>query len=141
MISIKAMVAIGIGIFLPLFALFFVPYNVFFGDDSNSTIPSAMMILGNDSDETLQGFKITPINCIVTPAGFHEYHFQVTNTHEKDYGIMMSVSFTDNQSTLYEKEIDIVLLAGQTVNQAHPSDDVYENPICVAQINSWYEIE
>lgn len=133
----------GISIFVVgiLIALYFVPTNEFFGISSyNEESPSPMMILGNDYDEILSGFEITPVSCSVSDNGLNESHFQIANMHDKGYGVKLLVSFTDNDSVLYEKEVDVVLLAKQTINQTHQSDDTYDNPICVVQISDWYEV-
>jgi len=135
----KVVTVIGMGICLLLFGLYFIPSGAILKIDSDSVISSPLMVLGN-ADGVPSGFTIVPINCSVVSAGFHESNFQVTNTHENDYGLKIRVSFTDDHSVLYEKEIDVVLLSGQTTNQAHRSDNVYENPICVVQIIDWYEL-
>lgn len=120
--------------------LFFIPANEFFGQSSyNSESPAPMMVLENQ-DVMKMGFKITPVGCNETKSGLTESRFQVTNTQEKDYDLLIGVSFTDNEIILYEKEIKVRVLAGETIDQIHLSDKVYDNPICVVQINEWSEI-
>ena len=99
-----------------------------------------MMILENNSDEVMLGFKIIPVSCGISDSDLNESHFQITNTHQRDYDITIKISFTDNDSVLYEKEILSRILAGETTDQTHLSDKKYNNPICVVQINDWSEI-
>lgn len=128
-----------IGIII-IVALFFIPTNEFFGQSSyNSESPAPMMVLENQ-DEMNMSFKITPGGCNETKSGLTESQFQVTNTQEKDYDLLIGVSFSNNESILYEKEIQVRVLAGTTIDQIHLSDKVYDNPICVVQINGWSEI-
>lgn len=120
--------------------LWFVPENEFFGISSyHPESPAPMMILENNSDKIMSGFKITPVSCSITDDGFNESHFQITNINQKDYDVNIKISFTDNYSILYEKEIMIRVLAGQTINQIHLSDKMYNNPTCVVQIQSFSE--
>lgn len=123
-----------------LIALFFIPINEFFGINSyNEESPSPIMILEN-SDDILMGFKITPIGCVETSSGLTESQFQITNTHEGNFLVKVKISFTDNEKVLYEKQESIEILSGQTINQNQLSDKVYDNPICVVQIVDWSEI-
>jgi len=120
--------------------LFFVPTNEFLGIDSmNEESPSPMMIL-EITDDVLMGLKIIPVSCEETSSGLTESSFRVKNTNEKDYEVTIGVSFTDNDVVLYEKQVKVTILSGQTINQNHLSDDVYDNPICVAKIDSGSEI-
>ena len=122
------------------FVLIFIPANNFFGlIPSDQKSPSPFMILQSD-DEIMSGFKIIPLSCKESEQGLTESAFQITNNHEKDYEVNLGISFTDNDGILEEKEITIKILSGETVNQIHLSGDVYENPICVVQINDWLEI-
>lgn len=91
------------------------------------------MILEN-SDVVLMGLKIIPVGCNETSSGLTESLFQITNSNEDDYKVEIKISFTDNESVLYEKQVVMNLLSGQTVNQNHFSDQAYDNPICVVQI-------
>ena len=135
-------VIIGIVIVGISITLLFIPSNEFFGISSyNPESPSPMMILENDSDDVMKGFKITPVSCSVSDDGLNESHFQITNTHSNDYDVTIGVSFTDNDSILYEKEVIVRILAGQTTDQIHLSDVKYDNPICVVQINDLLEID
>lgn len=88
----------------------------------------------------MRGFKITPISCSIIDTGLNESHFQITNTNQKDYDVRIGVKFTDNDSILYEKEILVRILAGETLDQIHLSDHRYDNPVCVVQINGLAEI-
>ena len=139
--KISYFVIIGIIITGVSIALLFIPSNEFSGISSyNPESPSPMMILENNSNDIMSGFKITPVSCSVSDDGLNESHFQVTNTHRNDYDVTVGVSFTDNNSVLYEKEVTIRILGGQTTDQIHLSDRAYSNPICVVQINDWSEI-
>ena len=121
--------------------LYLVPTNEFFGSNYyNSESPAPMMILENNHDEILKGFKITPVSCSKTTEGLNESHFQIANNHSKDYDVILGISFTENDSILYEKEISVRVLGGQTTDQIHLSDKEYDNPVCVVQINDWLEI-
>ena len=123
-----------------LIVLFFFPTSEFLGNSSNNEeSPSPIMVLEN-SDDILSGLKITPISCSETTSGLTESHFQITNTNEKDYEVNVGISFTDNETVLYEKQIKLKVLSGQTDNQNHLSDDVYDNPVCVVQIIDYSEI-
>ena len=123
-----------------LIVLFFLPTNEFLGNSSyNEKSPSPIMILENNGD-ILLGLKIIPIGCSETSSGLTESRFQITNTNENDYEVNVGVSFTDNEIVLYEKEIRLKILSGQTVGQNHLSDDVYDNPVCVVQIIDWSEV-
>ena len=120
--------------------LFFVPKNELLGIDSmNGESPSPMMVLEN-TDDVLMGLKIIPVSCEETSSGLTESRFRIENTNENDYEITIGVSFTDNEAVLYEKQVKEIILSGQTINQNHLSDDVYDNPICVVKIDSWSEI-
>ncbi len=121
-------------------ALIFIPANDFFGiipHDSES--PSPMMVL-ESSDDVMMGFKITPGNCFETSSGLTESQFQISNTNEKDFEVLLGVSFTDNENILFEKQVKVTILSGQTINQIHLSDDVYDNPVCVVKIIEWSEV-
>ena len=123
-----------------LIVLFFFPISEFLENNSNNEeSPSPIMILEN-SDDILSELKITPIGCSETTTGLTESHFQITNTNENDYEVNVGVSFTDNDTVLYEKQIKLKVLSGQIVNQNHQSDDVYDNPVCVVQIMDYSEI-
>jgi len=123
-----------------LIVLFFISTNEFLGNISNNEkSPSPIMVLEN-SDDVLLGLKITPIACSETASGLTESHFQITNTNQNDYEVNVGVSFTNNETVLYEKQIKLEILSGQTVNQIHQSDDVYDNPVCVVQIIDYSEI-
>ena len=137
----KKIVVTSIGVATVLIALLFIPTNAFLGINSyNPGTPSPMEILQNTDDEILMGFEITPVQCVTTENGLTESHFKIENTHEKDYEITMGVSFTDNNFILYEKQVRVQILADEIVDQIHRSDDIYENPVCVVQINDWSEI-
>ncbi|MGD8707530.1 MAG: hypothetical protein PVI88_02470 [Nitrosopumilaceae archaeon] len=121
-------------------ALIFIPANDFFGvipHDSES--PSPMMVLENGED-IIMGFKIIPGSCNETPSGLTESQFQITNTNEKNFEVILGVSFTDNEEVLFEKQVKVEIPSGQTINQIHLSDDVYDNPVCVVKIIDWSEI-
>lgn len=123
-----------------IIALMFIPTNDFFGImPHNSESPSPMMVL-ESSDDVMMGFKIIPGNCFETSSGLTESQFQITNTNEKDFEVLLGVSFTDNENILFEKEVKVTILSGQTINQNHLSDDVYDNPVCVVKIIDWSEI-
>ena len=123
-----------------LTSLFFIPTNEFLGIASNNEeSPSPIMVLEN-SDVVLMGLKITPLACSETVSGLTESQFQITNSNEKDYEVTIKVSFTNNEMILYEKQAKLKVLSGQTVNQNHLSDAIYENPVCVVQIDNWQEI-
>ena len=137
--SPKKTVVITIPIAGVLLALMFIPVNEFAGIDSyHPESPSPMMIF-ESNDEIMKGFKITPIGCSETASGLTESRFQVTNTHNKDYDVKVGILFTNNDGILYEKEVIVRILAGQTITQTHLSDDTYDNPICVVQFNGWSE--
>jgi len=137
--STRKIVGIIIGISLPLLILMFVPTNAFFGIDShNPESPSPIMVYEN-SDEMLMGLKIIPIGCDKTDSGLTESKFQISNTSDNNYELTIGISFTDNDSVLYEKEIHVLILSGQTVSKTHQSNGTYDNPVCVVQINDWYE--
>jgi len=123
-----------------LIALLFIPANWFFGINSyNEESPSPIMVLEN-TNQILMGFKITPIGCQENPSGLTESQFQITNTNENNYEIRIAVSYTDNEKVLYEKQVSVAVLSGQTINQSHLSDDKYDNPICVVKIVDWSKI-
>ena len=138
--SRKKIIAIIIPSVAILIALFFIPINEFFGIGSyNEESPSPIMILEN-SDDMLMGFKITPVGCVETPSGLTESQFQITNTHEGDFLVTIKISFTDNDEVLYEKQEKVEILSGQAINQNQLSDKAYDNPICIVQIIDWSEI-
>ena len=138
--TLKKIVIIAIPSITVLIAMFFVPTNELFGFSSyNEESPSPIMILEN-SDVVLIGLKITPIGCNKTDSGLTESLFQITNTNEKNYEVKVKVSFTDNDVILYENQVELKILSGQTVNQNHLSDAIYDNPVCVVQIVDWLEI-
>ena len=119
--------------------LAFLPTNEFFGIDShNSESPSPMMVLGSQ-DKIKMGFKITPVGCTETNSGLTESQFRITNTHDKDYDVLIGIMFTDGDVVLDEKETKVRILAGETIDQIYLSGGVYDNPICVVQINGGYE--
>lgn len=123
-----------------IIALIFIPTNDFFGIiPHNSDSPSPMMVL-ESSDDIMMGFKITPGSCFETSSGLTESQFQITNTNEKDFEVLLGVSFTDNENILFEKQVKVTILSEQTINQIHLSDDVYDNPVCVVKIIEWSEI-
>ena len=123
-----------------IIALIFIPTNDFFGIiPHNSESPSPMMVLENDED-IMMGFRIIPGSCNETPSGLTESQFQITNTNEKNFEVILGVSFTDNEGVLFEKQVKVEILSGQTINQIHLSDDVYDNPVCVVKIIEWSEI-
>lgn len=86
------------------------------------------------------GLKIIPVGCNETSSGLTESLFQIRNSNEDDYEVEVKVSFTDNEVVLYEKQVVMEILSGQTVNQNHFSDQVYDNPVCVVQIVNWTKI-
>lgn len=121
-------------------ALMFIPSNDFFGiAPHNSESPSPMMVLESEED-VIMAFKITPGSCNETPSGLTESKFQITNTNEKNFEVILGVSFTDNERVLFEKQVKVEITSGQTINQTHLSDDVYDNPVCVVKIIEWSEI-
>ncbi len=123
-----------------LIALLFIPANWFLGIDSyNEESPSPIMVLEN-TDDILMGFKITPIGCKEMPSGLTESQFQITNNNENNYEIRINVSFTDNEQVLFEKQVNLMVLSGQTIDQNHLSDDKYDNPVCVVRIVDWSEV-
>jgi hypothetical protein len=123
-----------------LITLLFIPTNLFFGISSfNEESPSPMMVLENN-DDVLMGFKIAPIGCRETPSGFTESHFQVTNTNENNYEVKIDVLFRNNEQILYEKQESVVVLSGQTIDQNHMSDEKYDNPVCVVKIVGWSKL-
>lgn len=136
MLQIKKILFIGVIIASVLFALVFIPENVFLGIDSYHPSPSPMEVYENVDD----GFKITPIWCDTTDSGLTESKFQITNSNDADFDLNVNVSFTDNDGVLYEKDIKVRVLAGQTVDQSHLSDKTYDDPICVVRIDSQIEI-
>ncbi|MFB5647787.1 MAG: hypothetical protein ACE5RO_06590, partial [Candidatus Nitrosomaritimum yanchengensis] len=69
-----------------------------------------------------------------------ESQFQIKNTNEKIFEVILGISFTDNEEVLFEKQVKVEILSGQTINQIHLSDDVYDNPACVVKIIEWSEI-
>ena len=123
-----------------LIALLFIPTDWFFGIDSyNEESPSPIMVLEN-TDVILMGFKITPIGYRETSSGLTESQFQISNNNENKYEITIEVSFTDNGQVLFEKQVNLMVLSGQTIDQNHLSDDKYDNPVCVVKIVNWSEI-
>lgn len=138
--STKKIAIITISSIVILITLFFIPTTEFLGISShNEESPSPIMIL-ESSDDVLMGLKITPVGCNEVASGLTESRFQITNTNEKDYEVTVKVSFMDNETILYEKQVKITIMSGQTVNQNHLSNSIYENPVCVAQIVEWSEI-
>jgi len=139
MMSIKKIIGIGCGVIILLIALMIFPINELLDKVSNSAkSPSPMEILVNNNDEILAGFEIIPVGCTETDSGLTQSHFQIRSSHNNDYGLKIGILFTDNEAVFYEEEVDAKILAGQTVDQVHLSDKVYENPVCVIQINDWY---
>ncbi|MFB5636773.1 MAG: hypothetical protein ACE5RB_09115, partial [Nitrosopumilus sp.] len=124
--SPKKIVIITIPFIAILITLFFIPTNEFLNTNEKES-PSPIMIFEN-SDDVLVGIKIIPVSCNETTSGLTESNFQITNTNENNYEVGVEVSFTDNEAILYEKQVKVKILSGQTVNQNHLSDDVYENP-------------
>ena len=123
-----------------IIGLIFIPTNDFFGiNPHNSESPSPLMIL-ESSEDVIMGFKIIPGSCFETPSGLTESQFQVTNTHEDDFDVNLGVSFTDNESILFEKQVKVRILSGQTITQVQLSDEVYDNPVCVVKIIGWSEV-
>jgi hypothetical protein len=123
-----------------IIALMFIPTNDFFGIGShNSESPSPMMVL-ESNDDVMMGFKIIPVSCNEISSGLTESKFQITNTNENDFEVTIEVSFTDNEVILFEKQVKEKILSGQTINQSHFSDKVYENPVCVVKIIEWFKI-
>ena len=123
-----------------IIALIFIPTNDFFGiTPHNSESPSPMMVLGNDED-VMMGFKIIPGSCNETPSGLTESQFQITNTNEQNFEVILGVSFMDNEKILSEKQVKVEILSGETINQIHLSDDEYNNPVCVVKIIEWSKI-
>ena len=123
-----------------IIALIFIPTNDFFGiTPHNSESPSPMMVLGNDED-VMMGFKIIPGSCNETSSGLTESHFQITNTNEQNFEVILGVSFMDNEKILSEKQVKVEILSGETINQIHLSDDEYNNPVCVVKIIEWSKI-
>ena len=123
-----------------LITLLYIPTNLFFGTSSyNEESPSPMMVFEN-TDDILMGFKITPIGCRETPSGFTESQFQITNTNESNYEVTIDASFTDNDQILFEKQESLVILSGQTIDQNHLSDKKYDNPVCVVKIVDWSKL-
>lgn len=135
--SSKKIAVIAIPVAGVLIALFFIPTNEFFGISSHNPEPTSPMMIFEGSDEMSKGFKITPLTCNESYSGLTESHFLITNTHNQDYDVQVSVSFTDNYGILYEKEVIVRLLAGETKDQIHLSDDIYDNPICVVRVSNW----
>jgi len=131
---------IGVILTAILVVLVFVPTNEFFGISShNPESPSPIMVYENSGDVPI-GLKIIPVGCNKADAGFNESEFQISNTSDHDYKVRLGISFTDNDVVLYEKETNITVLAGQTINQSHLSDKPYDNPVCVVQIKEWSKI-
>jgi hypothetical protein len=123
-----------------LITLLFIPANEFLIIDSQrGESPSPIMVLEN-SDTVLLGLQIIPVSCNETENGFTESHFQITNNNEKDYDVKVEISFTDNSGVLYEKQVNLEVLSGQTINQNFLSDKIYDNPVCVVKIVEWEEI-
>jgi len=123
-----------------LIALMFVPVNDFFDPSlHNSESPPPIMVYENSGD-VLMGLKIIPIGCAENDSGLTESEFKISNTSDSDYEVRAGISFTDNDSVLYEKEIGLLIKSGQIINQIHLSDKTYDNPICVVQINDWSKI-
>ena len=123
-----------------LITLLFIPANEFLVIDSQrDESPSPIMVLEN-SDTVLMGLQIIPVGCNETGTGFTESHFQITNKSEKDYDVKIEISFTDNSGILFEKQVNLEILSGQTINQNFLSDRIYDNPVCVVTIVEWEEI-
>ncbi|MGD8638315.1 MAG: hypothetical protein PVG43_05390 [Nitrosopumilaceae archaeon] len=122
-----------------IITLMFIPTNFFGINPHDSKSPSPLMILENNED-VIMGFKIIPRSCNETSSGLTESQFQIINTHENDFEVTIGVSFTDNDGILFEKRVKEEILSGQTINQSHFSDKAYDNPICVVKILEWSEI-
>lgn len=137
--STKKIVGILIAVSFALLALLVLPENTFFGINSHSSESPSPMEIRTKNNEIIGGFEIFPVECMKNSSGLTESHFQITNTHDEDYGVKIGILFTNNDAVLYEKEVDVVIMAGHTINQVHKSDFAYENPVCVVQINDWYE--
>lgn len=138
--STKTKFVIGGAIVAVILVLIFIPPNDFFGLVShNEESPAPMMVLEN-TDDIMMGLKIIPVSCSKTTSGLTESHFEIANTNEKDYNVMIDVSFTKNDAILYEKQVNVEILSGETINQNHLSDNIYDNPICVVKIVDFIEI-
>ena len=136
----KKIAIITISSLAVIIALIFIPTNDFFGiTPHNSESPSPMMVLENDED-IMMGFRIIPGSCNETSSGLTESQFQIKNINEKNFEVILGISFTDNEEVLFEKQVKVEILSGQTINQIHLSDDVYNNPVCVVKIIEWSEI-
>ena len=131
---------IGIIATAVLVALIFVPTNEFFDISShNPKSPSPIMVYEN-SDDFLIGLEIIPVGCNKTYAGLNESEFRISNISDNDYKVRIGISFTDNDAVLYENETELIVLAGQKINQRYLSEKPYDNPVCVVQIKDWSKI-
>lgn len=138
--SRKKFFIIAIPVIGILMALLFIPTNLFFGINSyNEESPSPIMVLENTED-VLLGLKITPISCRETDSGLTESQFQITNNNENDYKVKVSISYTNNEEILFEKEVNLTIFSSQTINQNHLSDAVYDNPVCVVKIINYTKV-
>ena len=50
-------------------------------------------------------------------AGLNESEFQISNTSDNDYKVRVGISFTYHDVVFYKKEINLAIIAGQTINQ------------------------
>ena len=124
-----------------LVTLMFVPTNEFFVIRSNThaEFPSPIMVYEN-SDDMLMGLKIIPVGCNTIDTGITESEFQISNISDHDYEVKVGMSFTENDVVLYKKEINLTVIAGQTIHRSYLSDKTYDNPICIVQIKKWSKI-
>ena len=95
----------------------FVPTNEFFVIRSNTHPESPLPIMVyENSDDMIIGLKTIPVGCNKMDAGLNESEFQISNTSDNDYKVIV-ILFTDNDVIFYKKETNLSIIAGQTINQ------------------------